>query len=67
MDAENPAIYDSRQDEKIEDLATRLPDRRISVLLLTLLVKTVHLGDLAAFMVASNEGDPVGKPENVRT
>lgn len=46
MNAENLAIYDCSQNQKIKDLATCLPYRCISILLLTFLVESVDLRDL---------------------
>jgi hypothetical protein len=43
-------------------LAARLPDRRVTILLLALLIEAVYLGDLAGLVVASDEGDLVGVP-----
>ena len=40
-------INDSSQGKEVEDLAARLPDRGVSVFLLTFLVKAVYLGNLA--------------------
>jgi hypothetical protein len=62
VNAENFTVNDSGEDEEIENLATRFPNRRVSVLLLALLVETVDLGDLAGFVVASDEGDLVRVP-----
>jgi hypothetical protein len=62
VNAENLTVNDSSKDEKIKYLAARLPDRRVSIFLLALLVKAINLGDLAGFMVASNECDLVGVP-----
>lgn len=59
--AEHFAVDDGGQDEEVEDLAAGLPDGRVAVLLLTLLVETVDLGDLAGFVVASDESDAVGE------
>jgi hypothetical protein len=47
VNAENLAVNDSSKDEKIKYLAARLPDRRVSILLLAFLVKAINLGDLA--------------------
>jgi hypothetical protein len=60
--AENFAIDDRSKDKKVEDLAARLPDRSIAVLLLTLLVETVDLSNLAGLVITSNEGDLVRIP-----
>ena len=62
VNAENFAIDDRSKDEKVEDLAAGLPDRSIAVLLLTLLVETVDLSNLAGLVITSNEGDLVRIP-----
>lgn len=62
MNTENLAINDSSKDEEVEDLAARLPDRGIAVLLLTLFVETVDLGDLAGLVVSTDESDLVRVP-----
>lgn len=43
-------------------MAARLPDRRVAVLLLALLVEAVDLSNLAGLMVTANEGDLVWVP-----
>lgn len=60
VNTKDGAIYDCSEDEEIENLATGLPDRRIAVLCLTLLVETVDLGDLPGLVVAADEDDTVG-------
>ena len=55
VDAENLAIDNGGESEKVEDLAARLPDRGIAVLSLAFFVETIHLGDLTGLVVASNE------------
>lgn len=62
MNAENLSINDSGEDKEIENLAARLPNRCVTILLLTLLVETIDLSDLAGLMVASDEGDLVRIP-----
>jgi len=57
VNAEDLTINDSSKDEEVENLAAGLPDRRVAVLLLTLLVETVDLSNLAGFVVTSDEGD----------
>jgi hypothetical protein len=59
--AENLAVNNGCEGEEVEDLTTRLPDRCISVLCLTLLVETVNLSDLSRFVVATNQSDSVGE------
>ena len=62
VNAENFTINNGSEDKEVKNLAARLPDRRIAVLLLALLVETVNLGDLARLVVASDECDLVGVP-----
>jgi hypothetical protein len=62
MNTEDLTIDDGCEDEEIENLAARLPDRRIAVLLLALFVETVDLSDLARLVVATDEGDLVRIP-----
>lgn len=65
VNTEYPAINDSSQGKEVKDLTAGLPDRGISVLLLTFLVKAVYLGDLARLVVSANECDLVGEPNLV--
>jgi hypothetical protein len=62
MNAKNFTINNGGEDKEIENLAARLPDRRIAVLLLALFVETVDLSDLARLVVATDEGDLVRIP-----
>jgi hypothetical protein len=62
VDTENLTINDGSEDKEIKDLAARLPDRRVAVLLLALLVEAVDLSNLAGLMVTANEGDLVWVP-----
>jgi hypothetical protein len=62
VNAENLAIDDRSKDEKVKDLAAGLPDRGVAVLLLTLLIETVDLCDLAGFVIPSNESDLIRIP-----
>jgi hypothetical protein len=64
VNAQNLAINDSSEDKEIENLAARLPDRRVTVLLLALLVESIDLGNLSGFVVASNKSDPVRVPSS---
>ena len=41
-------------------MTAAFPDGGVAVLLLALFVKPVNLGDLAGFVVATNQGDAVG-------
>jgi hypothetical protein len=62
MNTEDLTIDDGRKNEKIENLAARLPDWCIAVLLLALLVETIYLSNLTGLMVASNKGDFIRIP-----
>lgn len=59
--AEDFTVNDGGEDEEVEDLAAGFPDGGVAVFLLALLVEAVHLGDLARFVVAADEGDAVGE------
>lgn len=52
--AEDFAVDDGCEGEKVEDLTARLPDRGVAVLLLALLVEAVDLGNLPGLMVAAD-------------
>ena len=45
--------------EQVKHLRTMLPCIRIAILLLTLVVETIDLGNLPGFVVAAKEGDLV--------
>lgn len=60
VDTQNLAVDDGCQGEEIEDLTARLPHGSVAVLLLTLLVEAVDLGDLSRFVVTTDERDLVG-------
>lgn len=60
VDTENLSIYDSRQDQKVEDLATCFPHRRIAVFLLAFFVKAIYLSNLPRLMVPSDKHNPIG-------
>lgn len=63
VDTKDLTIDNGSKNKEIEDLAARLPDRGVTVLLLTLLVEAVDLSNLAGLVVATDEGDLVGVPE----
>ena len=65
VNAENFTINNGSEDKEVKNLAARLPDRRIAVFLLALLVETVNLGNLARLVVAADECDLVGVPLNM--
>ena len=58
--AEDFAVDDGAEDEEVEHLAARFPDSRVAVFGHALFVETVDLGDLARFMVATDESDAIG-------
>lgn len=60
MHAEYPSIHYRRQSQVVEHFTAVPPDVGAAVLSLTLVVETVHLGDLPRLMVPSNEGDAIG-------
>lgn len=60
--AEHLAVDNGGQDQKVEYLAARFPDRRVAVLLLAFFVEAVDLGDLPRLVVAANENDSVRIP-----
>ena len=62
MNTENFPINDGCEDQKVEDLTTGFPDRRIAIFLLALFVEAVDLGDLAGFVVSTDKCDLVGIP-----
>lgn len=53
MNTENFTINNGSKNKEIEDLAARFPNRSIAILLLTLLVETINLGDLTGLVVTS--------------
>ena len=59
--AENLAVDNGCQGKEVEDLTTRLPDGRVAVLGLTLLVEAVHLGDLSRLVVSAHQSHSVGE------
>lgn len=59
VNTENCSIYDSSKNEEVENLATCLPDRRVTIFLLALLVETIYLGNLAGLVVSTNQGDAI--------
>lgn len=59
MHAENAAVNDGAQREIIEDFATPAPHVATAVFALTLVVKSVHLGDLPRLVVPADERDAI--------
>ena len=62
MNAENLAVNNSSKDEEVKNLAARLPDRGIPILLLAFLIETINLGNLTGLMIASNESNLIRVP-----
>jgi hypothetical protein len=60
MYTEHPSIHHRAQRQIIKQIAAIPPDIRRSKLALTLVVEAIDLGDLAGFVVASNQGEAVG-------
>lgn len=60
VNAENLAVDNGSENKEVKNLAARLPNGRISILLLALFIESVDLGNLAGFMIASDKGDLVG-------
>ena len=59
------AINHGSENQEIENLAARLPYRGVSILLLTFFIKAIDLGDLAGFVVTTDESDPIGVSSRV--
>lgn len=55
MHAEHPSIHHSSQTQVVEDITAIPPYIYAPVLPLALVVKSVHLCDLARFVIASDE------------
>ena len=60
MHAQDFAVDDGGEGQEVEDLTAGFPDGGVAVFLLALFVEAVNLGDLAGFVVASDEGYFVG-------
>ena len=59
--AEYFAVDDGGESEEVENLTACFPHGRVSVLCLTLLVKTVDLGDLSRLVVPADQCYAVGE------
>jgi len=57
---EYSAVDNGGQDKEVKDLTAGLPNGGVAVLLLTLLIESIDLGDLARLVVATNQYDPIG-------
>ena len=57
--AEDLVLNERRQTQVVKDVRAVAPDIKRAVLPQALIVEPVHLGDLPALVVASDEGYPV--------
>ena len=62
MKAEDLILDHSSEWEEVKELSKVLPDISISVLSLALIIETIHLSNLSAFVVASQNGNPISVP-----
>ncbi len=62
VDTKNLTVDDRSKDKKIENLAAGFPNGSVAILLLTLLVEAIDLGDLAGLVVTSDESNFIGVP-----
>lgn len=54
MDAKNGTVHNGGENKEVKHLTASLPDGGVAVLLLTLLVETVDLGDLSGLVVSAH-------------
>ena len=59
MEAENFLFHDSSQGEVIEEICEVFPHVGIAILAKTFIVETVDLGDLARFMISTENSDSI--------
>jgi hypothetical protein len=59
VDAKDTAVDDGAKSEIIKDFATPTPHVAAAVLALTLVVKSIHLGDLSRLVVSTDERDAI--------
>lgn len=59
VEAEDLVVDEGGEGEIVEKIGEVLPHVCISVLAEAFIVEAVHLGDLARFMVATKDGDPL--------
>jgi hypothetical protein len=62
VDTKNLPIDDGSEDKEVENLTAGLPNGSVAILLLTLFVEAVNLGDLAGLVVPSDESNLVWIP-----
>lgn len=60
VQTEDLVVDERGEREVIEKVGEVLPDICVSVFAQTLVVEAVHLGDLAGFVVAAEDGDALG-------
>ncbi len=60
VNGEDLVLDDGREGEIIEDLGAVSPNVDAAVFAEALIVKSVHLGDLAGFVISADEGDAIG-------
>ena len=60
MNAEDLAVNDSSQSKQIEDLSAVAPYIDRAILTKAFIVEAVHLSDLSALVVATNQSDTLG-------
>ena len=59
MDAKNTVLDDSRKTEVVENFCAVSPDVYRAILSKALIIETIHLSNLAAFVVTTDEGNPI--------
>jgi len=65
MNTQDLSIHDSGKYKEVKNLAAGFPDRSIAIFCLTLLIEAVNLSDLSGFVIATDQGDFIGKPKFV--
>lgn len=57
METEYLVVDESGEGQEVKEISEVFPDIRVTVFPQTLVVETVHLGDLTRFVVAAEDGD----------
>lgn len=60
MDAQNRAVNQGRDSEKIKDIHAHSPAVRVAKFLLAFLIKAVNLRNLTTFVVPTQQDDTIG-------
>jgi hypothetical protein len=60
MNTEDPIFNDGRQTQVVKDLGAVTPDIDRTVFLEALIVESIDLSDLSAFVVTTNQRDTIG-------